>query len=216
MIASMAHSTPIGRYLSPSSRYYFVKRQRISYREILMELRDNPDARARFAEHSEPEGLENLLEMPDFVLDLIAGALREALLEGLAEARMKDPNATIEQVQLTDARLQEFLSRHESLTEWFNANTPTQPVSEEIMKRDGSQLVCRKARDRLNAGLYAQARNLFKRAAEIDPSHADAWIGMADALTALGLEEEAALARTRGALLLEQKPGDWHDRSTGV
>ncbi len=203
----MANSTPIGRYLSPSpSRYYFVKRQRMSYREILMELRDNPDARARFAEHMEPEGLENLLGMPDFVLDLIAGALREALMEGLAEARKRDPNATIDQVKPTDARLQEFLSKHDALTEWFNANSPEQPVSEDKMKRDGALMVCRKARDRFNAGMFAQAKNLFSRAAEIDPSHAEAWIGMADALAALGKDEEASVARTRAKLLLTQEP----------
>lgn len=206
MIASMAYSTPIGRYLSPSCRYYHVKRQRLSYREILTELRDNPDARARFAEHMEPEGLENLLGMPDFVLDLIAGALREALLEGLEEARKKDPHATIDQVKPTDARLQELLARQESLTEWFSANSPLQPVSEEKMKRDGSQLVCRKARDRFNAGMFAQARNLFARAAEIDPTHGEAWLGMADAMTELGLDEEAAIARTRGLLLSGQTP----------
>lgn len=128
--------------------------------------------------------------MPDFMIQYLA--------EGLSYACGDDPIGYLFGSKAMDTRLvQEFLLGKDAAMMWFKDAPTTQIVSEQQMHRDGSMLLCRKAQQRLESGLFSEAKLLFHRATEIDQTNEKAWLGLADAFVALGLLDEAATARRR-------------------
>jgi hypothetical protein len=181
----MKYSPHINRFLSAPARALLLTPL---LKFTLKSMRDKPQAQAAMTGPS--EGIEMVRNMPDFMIDLLA--------EGLSYACGDDPVGYLFQGKATDTLLvQKFLLRKDAAVKWFKDTPTNQVVGQEQIQRDGATLICRKAKQRLEAGLFSEAKLLFLRATEIDATSKDAWSGLADALLDLGLTEEAALARIR-------------------
>lgn len=189
----MKDPTHISRFLSGPVRKFGL---RPFLQFVLKNIRDNAEVRAKM--EGPTEGIESLLDLPDFMIDHIAEAMSRASGDELKEM-LKGVNNKFVQM---------YMLEKQDAVLWFDENPPTLAVTEERLARDGSMLICRKALGRFDAGMFSQARNLYERATEIDSTNATAWIGLADALTALQRDEEAAIARARGQYLKAEQESE--------
>lgn len=188
----MKDRTHIGRFLSAPARKFLLQPL---LKASMKSMRDNADVRSKL--QGPTEGIESLLDLPDFMLDRLA--------EAMCQAAGDDPMAILQGKEIDNKLVQQYMLKKKDATTWFEENPATPIVSEQKMIRDGSLLVCRKALGRFDAGMFSQARNLYERATEIDPTNPTAWLGLADALTALKRVDEAALARARGQCLAAEQ-----------
>jgi uncharacterized protein HemY len=158
----------------------------------IRKMRDDPSQQERLkSAGGSAEGIEMFSAYPDSMIDCLA--------ESLAEAIVEDPNYYHEHNNVDPRRLNEIMSAKKAAWKWFNSDNTENTVTEEQMKRDGAALLCRKGRGHLESGRFSSARVFLEKACELDESSSEAWLALADALTGMGLIEEAKHARSRSA-----------------
>jgi tetratricopeptide (TPR) repeat protein len=194
--------------ISSAKRYVLQKSIASAYEASLMLMRKDPEAtRKKLSESGKSiEGLEDIFSMPDFVVKRLAECTAELIVD---DPRMND--ILKGKAELESAKLTEKLGTKVDVVDWFNKTKSDHPqarVSEEQVKRDGAELLCRKAASYFERGLFSQAEKFFSRAVQIDENHADGWAGLADALEALKREEQADQARLRAKKLKSQSQSE--------
>ncbi len=139
------------------------------------------------------EGVEILQGLPDFMLERMAESMSEVM------EKHPDVGAVLQGKQEPDMKeVLKALAEKQGVLEWYEKSPAEAEISDQQIKRDGSNLLCRRGKERFEKGLFPQATILFRRAVEIDEKNADAWLGLADALAAQGKDGESEEARARG------------------